>query len=543
MKHNILSAAIGTLLLSSSPLMASGTDSDITARIIGGEKAQPNDWPYMAALTRINKNTSFCGGSLISERYVLTAAHCVVGKAPSDFEALLSAYDMEQLSSATRVKVNQIYLHADYQKNSSSSPHDIAVLELVKAVTIEAAELDDQADVDSLIYGSDMTTLGFGYRQHNGKQGYDKPTVLHQVTLPFVPMAQCKQAHSIFEKLGDGVFCAGETGKDTCQGDSGGPIFSNDNSGKKLAGIVSWGVGCGKNPGVYTKVSHYHHWIQDHIKGLSYRQHKDLGIVRIGIDSQAFTFTNQSNNDIELKNPKVLVDGRNGLGDISINNCPESLAAGAKCSIIANYALLTHRQGRVVLELESSSFAEGKISAWLDYDALQDAGQEVANYLRALPEHKAHTNSHKWLVDGDYLRSESGLSKNQNSELVLENLRRGELSFIYSINSDDKLDSLTIYVNGKRKETFYNQATGYHTLELYNAHNTVRFDYNRWKYSKGHDSYVKLSDIKHQKLTSDLINEILIEQAKNSGGGGGSIGFGAGLGLLALMWMRRSRQQ
>ncbi|MGT0150259.1 trypsin-like serine protease [Vibrio metschnikovii] len=68
MKHNILSAVIGTLLLSSSPLMASGTDSDdITARIIGGEKAQPNDWPYMAALTRINKNTSFCGGSLISE--------------------------------------------------------------------------------------------------------------------------------------------------------------------------------------------------------------------------------------------------------------------------------------------------------------------------------------------------------------------------------------------------------------------------------------------------------------------------------------------
>ncbi|NAX64019.1 hypothetical protein CAG59_08995 [Vibrio sp. V32_P6A28T40] len=53
-----------------------------------------------------------------------------------------------------------------------------------------------------------------------------------------------------------------------------------------------------------------------------------------------------------------------------------------------------------------------------------------------------------------------------------------------------------------------------------------------------------MSDIKHQKLTSDLINEILIEQAKNSGGGGGgSIGFGAGLGLLALMWMRRSRQQ
>lgn len=543
MKHNILSAVIGTLLLSSSPLMASGTDSDITARIIGGEKAQPNDWPYMAALTHPNKTTTFCGGSLISDRYVLTAAHCVVGKTVSDFEVLLNAYDLNQLASATRVKVKQIYLHADYQKNQGSSPHDIAVLELIKSVAVETAELDDQADINGLIAGSDMTTIGFGYRQFDGKNGYDSPTVLHQVHLPFVPMDQCKKAHSSFEKLGEGVFCAGETGKDTCQGDSGGPIFSHGNSGQKLAGIVSWGVKCGVNPGVYTKVSHYHGWIQDHIKGLSYRQHKDLGIVRIGNYSHKFTFTNQSDETIELKNPKVLVDGREGLGSIEANNCPEQLAAGAKCDITANYTLLTHRQGRVVLELESSTFTEDKVSAWLDYDALQDAGQEVANYLSHLPKHSAHTNSHKWLVDGNYLRSKRDLDKNKSSELVLENLPRGELSFIYSINSDDKYDSLTIYVNGKRKESLYNRATGYQTLELYNAHNTVRFEYNRWQYSTGHDSHVQLSTIAHRKLTGDLINEILIEQAKNSGGGGGSIGFGAGLGLLALMWMRRSRQQ
>ncbi|WP_217543691.1 S1 family peptidase [Vibrio metschnikovii] len=544
MKHNILSAVIGTLLLSSSPLMASGTDSDITARIIGGEKAQPNDWPYMVSLVYTGKNDPFCGGTLISQQHVLTAAHCVI-KNTADFEVLTNAYNMDNLSSSTRVGIKNIYIHPAYNKNENAGLNDIAILELTNTVDGTAVERGNHADFTQLTHGSPMKAIGFGNRQHNGTYGFDAPKVLHEVSLPFVSMDECKKIATYKNLKGDGVLCAGQEGKTICQGDSGGPLFFDSNLGeKRQMGITSFTEkGC-TTTAVFTKVSHYKDWIDDHIKGLSYQQHQDLGIVRLGTSNRTFVFTNNSNEVIDLKNPTLLNNGKidHSLAIMS-NSCTGNLAVGQQCEISLTYTLEDYGQGRMTLEFESDAFAEGKVSAWLDYDALRSATRDVKDYLSFLPTYKAYGSDNLWKVEGKFLRSAEDLQNDEQSELILANVPRGELSFIYSIHSDDQYDSLTIYVNGKRKETLYNQATGYQTLELHNAHNTVRFDYNRWEYSKGHDSHVRLSDIDHRKLTGDLINEILIEQAKNSGGGGGSIGFGAGLGLLALMWMRRSRQQ
>ncbi|WP_462054975.1 trypsin-like serine protease, partial [Vibrio cholerae] len=77
MNKTFLSGVVGTLLFTSFQFSASGTESGVSSRIIGGEQAPVGAWPYMVSLTTRDKSMAWCGGSLLSERYVLTAAHCV----------------------------------------------------------------------------------------------------------------------------------------------------------------------------------------------------------------------------------------------------------------------------------------------------------------------------------------------------------------------------------------------------------------------------------------------------------------------------------
>ena len=88
------------------------------------------------------------------------------------------------------------------------------------------------------------------------------PSILQKVTVPFVDEATCKDAYGS-SSITDGMICAGRKGKDSCQGDSGGPMV---NMNGEQVGIVSWGYGCAAAgyPGVYTRVSNYASWIENH---------------------------------------------------------------------------------------------------------------------------------------------------------------------------------------------------------------------------------------------------------------------------------------
>lgn len=77
MNKTFLSGVVGTLLFTSFQFSASGTESGVSSRIIGGEQATAGQWPYMVALTKRGESDADCGGSLLNGRYVLTAAHCV----------------------------------------------------------------------------------------------------------------------------------------------------------------------------------------------------------------------------------------------------------------------------------------------------------------------------------------------------------------------------------------------------------------------------------------------------------------------------------
>jgi len=195
----------------------------------------------------------FCGGQIIGNKWVLTAAHCVSSTNPTnEFVSVGSV----RSDNGLRVRVVRTLRHPNY--NPSTIDWDAALLELESELTFSpsvgpvklANGPDDFTGDDSVITGWGSTTEG----------GPTTPT-LREVTVPVISNTQCS---NYYDGITARMLCAyvDGGGKDSCQGDSGGPAVV-DNGGPLLVGIVSWGIGCARPnyPGVYTRVSSVYSWI------------------------------------------------------------------------------------------------------------------------------------------------------------------------------------------------------------------------------------------------------------------------------------------
>ncbi|ENL3532990.1 trypsin-like serine protease [Vibrio cholerae] len=537
MNKTFLSGVVGTLLFTSFQFSASGTESGVSSRIIGGEQAPVGAWPYMVALTTRDKSMAWCGGSLLSERYVLTAAHCVDKKDPSTMDVIVGAYDMDNISAAERIRVKQIYVHQDYAY--ASGGNDIAVLELESAPRLtQFTSIATAADFNRINNGDLLTVIGFGTRKEENGVKSDAPTKLHQVDVPFVQIEECRTKGGSYARQGDGVFCAGTAGKDSCSGDSGGPIFFRTNHGLTQMGVVSWGDGCGRSdkPGVYTKLSAFDTWLNDQQLGLSYRQKQVLGIVRLGNYTQRFEFTNNSNNNINLTAPRATASPGTRIIGVVNNTCPNDLASGASCYVEVDYDITTLTEGHIKLDFSSTTMSSGHVYAWRYFEALAPASTETVNYLANLPAHKTHVNEHPWTVQGNSLQTAS-LEKGQKSLLVLENLPKGRLKFRYNVSSNSIWDKFNVYVNGKLEKDFWNNTEGMASISMYEPTNTVKLVYERSTLNDDALSKVMVSQFSHDPNLFDLPP---ITDSRS--GGGGSLG-GAALALLfGCGWLRRRQR-
>ncbi|EKF9791471.1 trypsin-like serine protease [Vibrio cholerae] len=541
MNKTFLSGVVGTLLFTSFQFSASGTESGVSSRIIGGEQAPEGEWPYMVALTARNSSHVFCGGSYLGGRYVLTAAHCVDKEDPAKGDVLLGAFDMNDLSTAERIHVKQIYVHNAYI--TAEMGNDIAVLELERDPSPRTAvEISDSSDFNELKKDSPMMVIGFGNRKEVGGEKSDPATILHQVQVPFVPLPECKTKGSDLDAKGDysnltsNAFCAGSFGKDSCSGDSGGPIFFESNNGRKQMGVVSWGDGCGRanSPGVYTNLSVFNDWLDDQQLGLSYRQKRDLGVVRLGPHTHNLTFTNNGNSEINFG--KTFVFGiSETTAEIVNNSCTGVLAPRASCDVEFSYNITEYKQGLVKLNLDSSTYKTRTVHAYLYFDALDAAPSETVSFLAHLPVHNTHVNDHPWTVVGNGLQT-SGLSAGEESVILLENLPKGRLKFHYKLSSSEVLDQLVVYVNDKFKGKYYNNTESLATLDMYGTSNKVRFIYRRHRSSTDDQSRAILSQISYDPKLFDLPPPLDIRVGDS---GGGSLGGAVLAFLFGCGWLRR----
>lgn len=237
-------------------------------RIIGGEPAPVNAYPFMASISVRNsnpRNGHFCGGSFVAADWVLTAAHCV----KSDQAANIQVYGgSNQLSSGGRVYgVTRVIVHERY--DSITQENDIALLQLSQRAVVSTVSPLPATEADRLAgAGTAATAIGWGLTSEGG----DVQNTLRRVGVEIVSNQACNAPGAYAGGITDGMLCAGfrAGGRDSCQGDSGGPlIVNNDNGTFYQAGVVSWGEGCGQpnKYGVYTRVSEYRSWIADRVIG------------------------------------------------------------------------------------------------------------------------------------------------------------------------------------------------------------------------------------------------------------------------------------
>ena len=242
--------------------------------IVGGAPADPGEWPWQVALVSPTSsdlyNTQFCGGSLIAEQWVVTAAHCVYGDLPSALDVVAGIYNLQNPTSGyQRRNVIQIIVHPNY--NASTSDFDIALLKLETPISLGGSGATKTALVP-LVPASvgdlnGITSWVTGWGETETQVGY--PPQLYEVAVPIISNTTCNDAGHYNGEITSNMLCAGLElgGKDSCQGDSGGPLVVDVGSGWQLAGVVSWGYGCADPhlPGVYTRVSNFTNWINSSI--------------------------------------------------------------------------------------------------------------------------------------------------------------------------------------------------------------------------------------------------------------------------------------
>ncbi|XP_068612362.1 coagulation factor X [Brachionichthys hirsutus] len=231
-------------------------------RIVDGEDCPPGQCPWQALLLN-EEDRGFCGGTILSEYIILTAAHCM--KQSRYLYVKLGEFDtlVEHGNEETHL-VESIMTHNKFKPDTYLN--DIALIKLAKPIRfsryILPACLPKQSFAEKvLMRQQDGMVSGFG-RLGEGRQ---PSTILQRLTVPYVDRLTCIESTQL--RISPNMFCAGydETAKDACQGDSGGPHVTRYHSTYFVTGVVSWGEGCARKGkyGIYTQVSKYVQWIRE----------------------------------------------------------------------------------------------------------------------------------------------------------------------------------------------------------------------------------------------------------------------------------------
>jgi len=253
-----------------------GLRGAVQGRVIGGVEAEAHSWPWSVALLRFGGY--FCGGSLIDEQWVLTAAHCIYGREDQAafMEAVLGEHDRKvDEGTEQKFQLEKIIAHKNYSQRTLDN--DIAMIKLKKKVVLKKVARGNPDKVGLVCMpkqGEDANIkdlcfiTGWGKTKSDGESS----TILMEAELPTVTNGKCRKQNSKWggTEITKNMLCAGQepgTKMSGCHGDSGGPYVCTNNGRKwTLTGAVSWGSArCDRSEKytVFARVSEFRDWIDN----------------------------------------------------------------------------------------------------------------------------------------------------------------------------------------------------------------------------------------------------------------------------------------
>ncbi|XP_069894217.1 transmembrane protease serine 13 [Dipodomys merriami] len=233
----------------------------MTGRIVGGALASESKWPWQVSLHF--GTTHICGGTLIDAQWVLTAAHCFFvtrERIMEGWKVYAGTRNLRQLPEAA--SISQIIINGNY--TDEQDDYDIALVRLSKPLTLSAHIHPACLPMHGQTFSLNETCwiTGFGKTKETDEK---TSPVLREVQVNLIDFKKCNDYLVYDSYLTPRMMCAGDLrgGRDSCQGDSGGPLVCEQSNRWYLAGVTSWGTGCGQKnkPGVYTKVTEVLPWI------------------------------------------------------------------------------------------------------------------------------------------------------------------------------------------------------------------------------------------------------------------------------------------
>ncbi|XP_063080189.1 complement factor D [Engraulis encrasicolus] len=225
--------------------------------VTGGKEAVAHSRPYMASVQQQGGKHE-CGAFLISNQWLLSAAHCFVDGAGGRTVVVgVHSLSGEEATKET-FQISAVYNHPDF--NTENYDNDIALIKLDGPVVESEAvkPLSYQGAVAEPAEGAEVETAGWGSLNNLGS----RPDKLHELAISVMSRVLCGRSDYYGTNFSKNMLCAARKRKDTCDGDSGGPLLY----GGVAVGITSNGgkkCGSSRKPGLYTIISHYSSWIQD----------------------------------------------------------------------------------------------------------------------------------------------------------------------------------------------------------------------------------------------------------------------------------------